>query len=173
MSGRPARTSTSSRCLACRYATPMVWTSASTLGYGDAVTPGPEEATYPTLLDGSPAPHVRVYPRATVVAETDCAQPDNQARTPLLRVSPKKVRVRTGSDEGNRFIIWVTVDQEPVVARVTLSAVGFTASPAWKSACQWVVQKSGLEGSALHEVVHRFREFRDVTLSVRHCPLQV
>jgi len=39
------------------------------VGYGDAVTPGPEEATYPTLLDGFPAPHLRVYPRATVVAE--------------------------------------------------------------------------------------------------------
>ena len=90
-----------------------------------------------------------------------------------MRISPKKVRVRTGSDEGNRFIIWVTVDQEPVVARVTLSAIGFTASPAGEAACQWVIQKCGREGSALHEVVHRLREFRDVTLSVRHGPLQV
>ncbi len=39
------------------------------VGYGDAVTPGAEEATYPTLLDGLPAPRLRVYPRATVVAE--------------------------------------------------------------------------------------------------------
>jgi len=39
------------------------------VGYGDAVTPGPEEAVYPTLLDEFPAPRLRVYPRATVVAE--------------------------------------------------------------------------------------------------------
>ena len=39
------------------------------VGYGDAVTPGPEEATYPTLLPDMAAPHLRVYPRQTVVAE--------------------------------------------------------------------------------------------------------
>lgn len=39
------------------------------VGYGDAVTPGPEEADYPTLLEDQPAPHLRVYPRASVVAE--------------------------------------------------------------------------------------------------------
>jgi len=39
------------------------------IGYGDAVTPGPEEITYPTLLDDLPAPRLRAYPRATVVAE--------------------------------------------------------------------------------------------------------
>jgi len=39
------------------------------VGYGDAVTPGPEEAAYPTLLDDMPAPRLRVYPRASVVAE--------------------------------------------------------------------------------------------------------
>jgi hypothetical protein len=39
------------------------------VGYGDAVTPGPEEAIYPTLFNEFPAPKLRVYPRATVVAE--------------------------------------------------------------------------------------------------------
>ena len=39
------------------------------VGYGDAVTPGPEEAEYPTLLEDIPAPRLRVYPRASVVAE--------------------------------------------------------------------------------------------------------
>lgn len=39
------------------------------VGYGDAVTPGPEEAIYPTLLDDQLPPHLLVYPRATVVAE--------------------------------------------------------------------------------------------------------
>jgi hypothetical protein len=39
------------------------------VGYGDAVTPGPEEAAYPTLLDDMPPARLRVYPRETVVAE--------------------------------------------------------------------------------------------------------
>jgi len=39
------------------------------VGYGDAVTPGPEEAIYPTLLDDQPTPRLRVYPRAAVASE--------------------------------------------------------------------------------------------------------
>jgi hypothetical protein len=39
------------------------------IGYGDAVTPGPEEILYPTMLEGLPAPRLRAYPRVTVAAE--------------------------------------------------------------------------------------------------------
>lgn len=38
-------------------------------GFGDAVTPGPEDAEYPTLLDSLPAPRLRTYPRVATVAE--------------------------------------------------------------------------------------------------------
>jgi hypothetical protein len=38
------------------------------VGFGDAITPGPIEIDYPTLLD-APAPHLRAYPIATVIAE--------------------------------------------------------------------------------------------------------
>ena len=38
------------------------------VAFGDAVTPQPEEAVFPTLLD-APAPVLRTYPRETVVAE--------------------------------------------------------------------------------------------------------
>jgi hypothetical protein len=38
------------------------------VGFGDAVTPGAEEADYPTLL-ALPAPHLRIYPKETVIAE--------------------------------------------------------------------------------------------------------
>lgn len=38
------------------------------IGYGDAVTPAPEEITYPTVLDFA-APKLRAYPVYTVVAE--------------------------------------------------------------------------------------------------------
>jgi hypothetical protein len=39
------------------------------VGFGDAVTPAPEEIEYPTLLDDLPRPRLRVYPRETVFAE--------------------------------------------------------------------------------------------------------
>jgi hypothetical protein len=39
------------------------------VGYGDAVTPGPERVDYPVLLPGMPAPQLHAYPRYTVVAE--------------------------------------------------------------------------------------------------------
>lgn len=39
------------------------------IGFGDAVTPGPEEVEYPVMLSGFQAPKLRVYPRYTVVAE--------------------------------------------------------------------------------------------------------
>ena len=38
-------------------------------GFGDAVTPAAQEVNYPTLLADVPAPHLRAYPRETVVAE--------------------------------------------------------------------------------------------------------
>jgi hypothetical protein len=38
------------------------------IGFGDAVTPEPEPVDYPVLLD-APAPRLRAYPVATVVAE--------------------------------------------------------------------------------------------------------
>lgn len=38
------------------------------VGFGDAITPGPERTQYPALLD-FPAPSLTVYPRETVIAE--------------------------------------------------------------------------------------------------------
>jgi hypothetical protein len=39
------------------------------IGFGDAVTPAPEDIRYPVLLDDLPAPQLRAYPKHTVVAE--------------------------------------------------------------------------------------------------------
>lgn len=39
------------------------------VGFGDAVTPGPESVSYPVLLGDLPAPSLRTYPKYTVVAE--------------------------------------------------------------------------------------------------------
>lgn len=39
------------------------------IGFGDAVTPGPVEEHYPKLIEELDAPHLRVYPRYSVIAE--------------------------------------------------------------------------------------------------------
>lgn len=39
------------------------------VGYGDAVTPAAEMASYPMLLADNPAPFLKVYPKETVIAE--------------------------------------------------------------------------------------------------------
>lgn len=39
------------------------------IGFGDAVTPGPEDVQYPVLLQDMPAPKLRAYPKYTFVAE--------------------------------------------------------------------------------------------------------
>jgi hypothetical protein len=39
------------------------------LGFGDAVTPAPENVEYPTILGDLPAPQVKAYPRVVAVAE--------------------------------------------------------------------------------------------------------
>lgn len=38
------------------------------IGFGDCILPAPETIAYPTLLD-FPAPHIRIYPRESVIAE--------------------------------------------------------------------------------------------------------
>ena len=39
------------------------------IGFGDAVTPGPEDTDYPVYLDDLPVPNLRVYPKYSAVAE--------------------------------------------------------------------------------------------------------
>ena len=39
------------------------------VGFGDAVTPGPQDMYYPVMLDEFQSPRLRVYPRETVFAE--------------------------------------------------------------------------------------------------------
>ena len=39
------------------------------IGFGDAITPGPVQADYPTLIDDLPAPRLRTYPIYSVVSE--------------------------------------------------------------------------------------------------------
>ena len=67
------------------------------IGFGDAVTPGPVDATYPTLIEDLPAPRLRTYPVYTVVSEKLHA-------IALLGMTNSRVK--------DYFDLWVLLDRE-------------------------------------------------------------
>ena len=134
------------------------------IGFGDAVTPQAQLVTYPTLLADVPAPTLRAYPKATVVAEK------------LHAVTHLGM---TNSRMKDFFDLWVllhdtTMDDaelqqaiEATFARRQTAIPGTLpiglsdafAQDATKQV-QWraFLQKNRLESIDLHEVVQHIRE---------------
>ena len=81
------------------------------VGYGDAVTPAPEVADYPVLLDEFPNPRLRVYPRYTVVAEKLDA---------IISLGMANSRMK------DYFDIWVILRESELDLEVLRSAVSAT-----------------------------------------------
>jgi hypothetical protein len=81
------------------------------VGYGDAVTPAPEVADYPVLLDEFPNPRLRVYPRYTVVAEKLDA---------IISLGIANSRMK------DYFDIWVILRESELDLEVLRSAVSAT-----------------------------------------------
>ncbi len=52
----------------CRLGQARIHTQVD-IGFGDVITPGPREATVEPLIEGLPAPSLRVYPLVTSIAE--------------------------------------------------------------------------------------------------------
>ena len=82
------------------------------VGYGDAVTPAPEEANYPVLLAEFPSPRLRVYPRYTVVAEKLDA---------IISLGMANSRMK------DYFDIWVILRESELDLEVLRSAVNATS----------------------------------------------
>jgi hypothetical protein len=82
------------------------------IGYGDAVTPAPEVANYPVLLDEFPSPRLRVYPRYTVVAEKLDA---------IVSLGMANSRMK------DYFDIWVILRESELDLEVLRSAVNATS----------------------------------------------
>lgn len=83
------------------------------VGYGDAVTPGPEAVEYPVMLDEFPAPKLRVYPRYTVVAEKLEA---------LISLGVANSRMK------DYFDLWVLARHSDFEGEVLRDAIGATLS---------------------------------------------
>ena len=141
------------------------------VGYGDAVTPGPEAVEYPVMLDGFPAPKLRVYPRYTVVAEKLEA---------LISLGVANSRMK------DYFDLWVLARHSDFEGEVLRQAIGATlsrrgtdiptvvpfglteafATDAQKQ-MQWQgsLKKNRLEALTLEQVVSDLREFLMPSLS--------
>ena len=141
------------------------------VGYGDAVTPGPEAVEYPVMLDEFPAPKLRVYPRYTVVAEKLEA---------LISLGVANSRMK------DYFDLWVLARHSDFEGEVLRQAIGATlsrrgtdiptvvpfglieafATDAQKQ-MQWqgFLKKNRLEALTLEQVVSDLREFLMPSLS--------
>jgi hypothetical protein len=133
------------------------------VGFGDAVTPGPEPVRYPVLLGDLPAPSLRAYPKYTVVAEKFQA---------LCAFGMANSRMK------DYFDLWILLrddDLDPVKLRQAIQAtltrrqmrpltgipIGLTDEFAANSAkqAQWraFLKKNKLEPIALNDVVQMLR----------------
>ena len=81
------------------------------IGFGDAVTPGPVDATYPVLLAEFAAPQLRTYPVYTVVAEKLHA---------MVLLGMTNSRVKDYLD------VWILLGREVLDATVLATAVAAT-----------------------------------------------
>jgi predicted nucleotidyltransferase component of viral defense system len=142
------------------------------VGYGDAVTPGPEEATYPTLLDGFPAPHLRVYPRATVVAEKlEAIVSIGMANTRLKDYYDLRALIREGQLEAAQLAQAIEAtfrrrgthmpEEQPVGLSDQFSE-DVAKQAQWKA----FLGRNRLEGIDLGDVVTEIRDFLDGPLEL-------
>lgn len=81
------------------------------IGFGDAVTPGPVDATYPVLLADFAAPQLRTYPVYTVVAEKLHA---------MVLMGMTNSRVKDYLD------VWILLEREDLDASVLATAIDAT-----------------------------------------------
>lgn len=142
------------------------------VGYGDAVTPGPEEANYPTLLEDQPAPRLRVYPRASVVAEKlDAIVSLGMANTRLKDYFDLRALAREGVLDVQQLAdaIAATFARRgtAVPAETPLGLTDeFAHDPAKRAQWKAFLTKNRLEAPGLDEVVTEVRSLVAVPLAL-------
>jgi predicted nucleotidyltransferase component of viral defense system len=81
------------------------------IGFGDAITPGPVDATYPVLIADFPPPQLRTYPVYTVVAEKLHA---------IVLLGMTNSRLKDYLD------LWILLDREALDPGILVSAIAAT-----------------------------------------------
>jgi hypothetical protein len=141
------------------------------VGYGDAVTPGPEEAVYPTLLDDLPAPRLRVYPRETVIAEKlEAIATLGMANSRMKDYFDLRALAQEGATDPQVLSVAIRATFErrrtPLPAGMLLGLEDQFARDRVKQS-QWsaFLAKNRLEAPPLDVVVREVRSFLEVPLS--------
>lgn len=135
------------------------------IGFGDAVTPGPEDAQYPVMLPEFDAPKLRVYPRYTVVAEKlETMVSLGIANSRMKDYFDLWVLSRYTDFDGDtlRRAIWATFDRRktalPTDAPFGLTD-GFVQDAQKQTQWQAFLGKNKLEALNLEDVVATLRGF--------------
>lgn len=81
------------------------------IGFGDAITPGPVDATYPVLIADFPPPQLRTYPVYTVIAEKLHA---------IVLLGMTNSRLKDYLD------LWTLLDREALDADILAKAIAAT-----------------------------------------------
>ena len=142
------------------------------VGFGDAVTPGPVAAEYPTLIDDLPAPKLRTYPVYTVVSEKLHA---------IVLLGMTNSRVKDYLD------LWVLLDRESLNMNTLAQAIfatftrrgmavpmelpiglteEFAADPSRQALWTAFLKKNNLAMPPLTEVVARLRSVLEPTIGM-------
>lgn len=140
------------------------------VGYGDAVTPGPDTVIYPVILPEFPAPRLKVYPRYTVIAEKLEAMISlGIANTRMKDYFDLWVLCRNSDFEGAMLQQAI----EATLARRSTAApqgIPFALTDAFAADVQKQMQwqgfltKNRLEAPSLEQIVHELRDFLSAPL---------
>lgn len=135
------------------------------IGFGDAVTPGPEEVEYPVMLSEFAAPKLRVYPHYTVVAEKfEALSSLGIANSRMKDYFDLWILVRHTEFDGDilRQAVQATFDRR----KATLSGQAplgltdaFAQDPQKQMQWQAFLRKNRLEALALHDVITALATF--------------
>lgn len=135
------------------------------IGYGDAVTPGPEEIEFPTLLADQPAPRLHAYPRATVVSEKlEAIVSIGMTNSRMKDYFDLRALAREGAVDGDELASAIAATfarrKTPLPQEVPLGLSDEFAQDAGKKA-QWkgFLGKNRLDAPSLEEVVAEVRRF--------------
>jgi len=134
------------------------------IGYGDAVTPGAEQVTYPVLLAGMPGPALGAYPRYTVVAEkTEAMISLAMANTRMKDYFDLWVLSRHSDFEGSVMQQAVRATLERRRTAADLQPIGLTDDFAHDTskAAQWrgFIRKNKLQAPELPDVIEELKVF--------------
>ncbi len=148
------------------------------IGYGDAVTPGPQEIVFPTLLADQPPPRLRAYPRATVVSEKlEAIVSIGMTNSRMKDYFDLRALAREGIIDGNELASAIAATfarrKTPLPQELPLGLSDeFAQDAGSKALWKAFLGKNRLDAPPLKEVVAEVRQFVEPPLKAALKPQQ-